>query len=226
MSKTVESKQPTFSSSQGGMLIGTTGNLFVDFSFAATLISSSSNLAISTLATREIKTTFLPTFLKENDIYSASQNIVKGNYKENIIKQDTTIITTYIIPYEDESGINYVTLTTFYDNITKILFYNIPSKFVTKSLIKEKVSISLTTDVDGRIVGKTIIPAIYYSNTKKDDIVIEYEIIPADKFNNANTSVIEGNNNNIPVDTNQIGKPAALVAKATTNNVGCGECRC
>jgi hypothetical protein len=197
-----------FSQCQGGLILGTSSNVFIDLAFSAPLLATGADLAITTLGTQEVQTDFIPTFLKQNDIYSACQNIVKGNYTFTEERNGTIVKTTNLIPYTDEYATSEAILITYYDIITKILFYELPKEFTTQPLIEERSSVSVTIGPDGRIVGQGFIPAIYYSPNKKEDIIVKFEITPV-----ATPTIVKNGTTKEPV----LGVEAAMVLKSYLN---------
>jgi hypothetical protein len=135
--------------SNGNIKIGTSQDIFRNLGYTLPFSGSGVNSYITSIVSKQFIKNFEPTFLQIPYIYSASDNLVNGNYKSLETKEGNKIITIYNIPYKGLNGKDELsTLVTYYDITTNILFYEVPSEFSYNSLTKLSVAASKISEYE------------------------------------------------------------------------------
>jgi len=137
-------------------------NLFISLANSIPAITSSADSYITSLVSKTLESNFEPTYFQIPFIYSASNNLINGNYKESSITDKDIIITTYEIPYKGEFKDEIAIITTYFNTLTNILFYEIPNEFSYNSL--KQAAIAVTKLKDGSFSGKIAIPTTFTSS--------------------------------------------------------------
>ena len=133
-----------------------TGNIFIDFVNSIPFITSNINDYINLIISSNLNNDFVENnFFKIILINSVVDNLLKGNYTHISEIFDNEIITYYTIPYQDKYLSKKVTITTIYNSLSNILFYDIPKEFSYNSESMANVSIIIN---DNFYKGKIFIP--------------------------------------------------------------------
>ena len=165
---------PSFSTI-GTINLGNSNDLFVKLAYSAPFGLSAVDAFITSLVSKSFINNFEPTYFQIPYIYSAADNLVNGKYTSSSVTDGSKLITTYIIPYKSELGQKFVTIVTYLDQITNILFYEIPREFSYNS--KDQASVAVTPS-GSDYVGKISIPSTFISNIDKPFYykVVDYSI--------------------------------------------------
>ena len=172
---------------EGSIPINNLNDLFLDTIYALPFICSGADEFISTKVNDSKKLNKIPIYFQIPYIYSAADNIYYGKYTSTTIKEDNEIITTYIVPYKSELKEETVTITTIYNEISKILFFQIPREFSYNS--KDEGSIAIYNSTDNNYKGKLLIPDSFLlykeiKNKKKKNFKIDFDITSVSKIGN------------------------------------------
>lgn len=143
---------------------------------------SVANNYISNLLSKRDTNNYKPFFFNIPYIYSVRTNLIDGNYTSSISNENNLVITTYKVPYKGQFKEEIVTIVTYLNQSTKILFYEIPNELSYNS--KESASVAIT-DNDIKRNGKLNIPASFISdnNDPNNDFKLDF------KVNDNNTAV-------------------------------------
>ena len=148
--------------SECSVIIGSTNNTFINLAYTIPFFASSINAWLISLVTTQFTKNYKPTFFQLDYIYSASNNLINGNFKEKIEINKDIIKTIYFIPYDTENGEKISKLITYYNINTKILFYIIPREFSNNSI--EEASVSFYSEENNNYIGTILIPSSFYTN--------------------------------------------------------------
>ena len=135
--------------------------IFIALSKSIPFICSNTNSFINSYVSKTLEPNFKPTFFQIPFIYSAADNLFNGNYKHSSSIEDNIIITKYDIPYKGEFTEKIVSIITYFNISTNILFYEIPREFSYNSLKQSSVAITLLNN--GSFAGKIAIPYTFIS---------------------------------------------------------------
>jgi hypothetical protein len=193
---------------EGLISINNLNDLFLDTIYALPFLCSGADEFITTKVSSKFVTSRSPIYFQIPYIYSAADNIYYGKYTSTTVKEDNEIITTYIVPYKSELKEETITITTIYNEISKILFFQIPREFSYNS--KDEGSIAIYNSMDNNYKGKILIP----------DSFLLYDLIK--KINNNKKITI---NFNISSETNT-SLTNTNYSKITADCFGCGCCAC
>lgn len=148
--------------SKGNIKVGTSNDIFSNLGYTLPFSGSGVNTYITSLVSKQFIKGFEPTYLQIPYIYSGADNLINGNYKSFEVKDGNKIITTYYIPYQGLNGKEEIaTIVTYYDIITNILFYEVPSEFSYNSLTKLSVAASQISEKEYSF--KVLIPEDWIS---------------------------------------------------------------
>ena len=139
-------------------------DIFVTLAYMFPFAGSSADSYIASKVSQQLLINFEPTFFQIPYIYSAADNLENGNYTKTTEIKENQIISTYNIPYKRELIDASVTMTTYLNTTTNILFYEVPREFTYDS--KDKASIAVVPN-GSDYVGTLLIPRsfITYSNS-------------------------------------------------------------
>jgi hypothetical protein len=146
------------------------GNAFIDLGDAFPFITSAANVFITSLVSKTLIPNFEPTYFQIPYIYSSKDNLSNGNYTSSVSTEPDLIITTYKIPYKGEFKEEIATIITYFNTVTKILFYEIPREFTYNS--KDQASVSIIQLEDLSFSGKILIP-VSFIEIEVDDFLDE-----------------------------------------------------
>jgi hypothetical protein len=133
-----------------------TGNIFIDFVNSIPFITSNINDYINLIISSKLNNDFVENnYFKIILINSVVENLIKGNYTYTSEIVDNEIITYYNISYQDKQILKQVTITTIYNSLSNVLFYDIPKEFSYNSENMANVSIIIN---DNFYKGKIFIP--------------------------------------------------------------------
>jgi hypothetical protein len=169
---------PSFSSS-ASVPIGNTSNSFIDLAYSVPFLASASDAYITDVLSKQIIIGFEPTFFQIPYIYSYADNLINGKYTISSVSNEGDVtVTTYKIPYKGEFKEEIATIVTFYNNVTNILFHEIPREFSYNSV--DQASISYSQVADGSFTGVLSIPDSFVTNTlpKNSTFFIDFNITP------------------------------------------------
>ena len=163
--------------SNGSVAIGSSNDIFVDLAYSLPFGASAADSYITSYLSKQFLLNFEPTYFQIPFIYSATDNLINGNYTKTVKLEDTKVITTYVIPYKKELELAEVTITTILDTITNILFYEIPREFTYNS--KDQASVAVTPK-GIEFVGKLLIPSsfITVANVELEKFGLTFNILP------------------------------------------------
>lgn len=191
----------SFSSSGSVILNETESNdLFVKLSSTIPFTASIINAYITSKVSKEKILDFNPTYFKIPYINSASLNLKNGKYTYSLSITDDLLINKYNIPYQGEVKEELVTIVTYYNIKTNILYYEIPRVFSYNSINQASVSIIQNGK---NFIGKIIIPSSFISfNNTKINYILNLNINPTlsgnadisinQEFNGCNCLCING----------------------------------
>ena len=145
--------------SNGEVEIANTRNAFVNLAKSIPFVCSSANSYITSLVSKTFEANFVPTYFQMPYIYSVCDNLFHGIYKESSYVENNIIITKYEIPYKRQNKEEIVTITTYFNTLTNILFYEVPRELSYNSLIR--ASVAVTPLSDGSFSGKIAIPTSF-----------------------------------------------------------------
>jgi hypothetical protein len=171
---------PGFSGTSS-ITIGSSQDTFVDLAYSLPSAASFADSYITSIVSKKFLMNFEPTFFQIPYIYSAADNLINENYKKFIKTEDTKIITTYVIPYIRDLVNAEVTITTYLDILTNILFYEVPREFSYNS--KDQASVAIVPE-ETDFVGKIQIPESFLDITNNSkiyllNIKIKKDAVPA-----------------------------------------------
>jgi hypothetical protein len=166
--------KPAFTT--GTINLGESTDLFVKLAYSVPFTTSSIDAFITSLVSKKFISNFEPTYFQIPYIYSAADNLINGNYTSSVSNIGNKIITSYVIPYKSLLGPKNVTITTYVDTITNILFYEIPREFSYNS--KDQASVAVTPSGPDYI-GKVSIPSSFINQDDKSSYykIINYKVM-------------------------------------------------
>lgn len=138
------------------------GSLFIDLANSISCFACAANYYISSIVSVTLSDC---NFFQIPYIISALRNLENGKYTESSVTENGIVITTYLIPYSTDLLEKTITLITYFNNLTNILFYEIPREFSYNS--KEQSSVAITFLEDGSFPGKIFIPASFTSTREQ-----------------------------------------------------------
>lgn len=172
----------------GSVGLGDSNDLFVKLAYTVPFAASSANVYITSKLSLQFIQDFNPSYFQIPYIYSAADNLINGNYTSSSKSEDNIIITNYEIPYTSKFKKELVTIVTYFNKDTNILFYEIPRVFSYNS--KDQASVAVTQDSND-FIGKVKIPASFITsksnkknytlllNIKLNDIILNEDATPA-----------------------------------------------
>ena len=162
-------------STVGSINLGNSTDLFTKLAYSVPFGLSAVDAYITSLVSKKFITGFEPTYFQIPYIYSASDNLINGNYTSSSVTEGSKLITTYIIPYNSKPEIKTVTITTYFDETTNILFYEIPREFSYNS--KDQASVAVA-ESGSDFVGKIYIPSSFVTLDDKPIYkIVDFNII-------------------------------------------------
>jgi hypothetical protein len=165
--------------SEGQVKTTNTLNSFVDLAYSVPFLASAADAYITDLLSKQFIIGFEPTFFQIPYIYSYADNLINGNYTISSLKDEGDLtITTYKIPYQGEFKEEIVTIITYFNKQTNILFHEIPREFSYNSV--EQASVSYSQVADGRFSGVYSIPYSFVTNITPPNstFFIDFNITP------------------------------------------------
>ena len=164
--------------SNGSVGLGESTDLFIKLAYSVPFAASAADSYITSQISKDLILGFEPIYFQIPYIYSAADNLVNGKYSSTTKSQGDLIINEYVIPYTGAMKEEFVLITTYFNVLTKILFYEIPRVFSYNS--KEQASVAVTPNgLD--FVGKISIPSSFITPTpspSKKDYILTLNINP------------------------------------------------
>ena len=152
--------KPNFSS-KGSVGLGESDDMFVHLAYTAPFMFSAADSYITSEVSRQLILGFKPSYFQIPYIYSASDNLVNGKYTSSSKIDGDLVITEYVVPYTGMVKEEYVLITTYFHNLTNILFYEVPRVFSYNSI--DQASVAVTPNGKD-FVGKVSIPSSFVDN--------------------------------------------------------------